>query len=94
MLEPCLNEALTNAARHAKPQKVSVTIDATANLIRLCVENDGFIKAISKMGAGLRNLRHRAAAVGGSVTIDAGETFKLICVIPLKEAFLKGEAPI
>ena len=84
-LEACLNEALTNASRHARPTFVNVYVDTTPNLVRLCVENDGIdsFQTDKSMGAGLRNLRYRTAAVGGSVATDRGDVFKLICVIPL-----------
>ncbi|MCL2386922.1 MAG: histidine kinase [Defluviitaleaceae bacterium] len=83
-LEACLSEALTNAAKHAKGKNVTVNLDATPHIIRLCVENKtSGIKA--KTGSGLRNLRHRAAAVGGSLSSDASDgNFRVICVIPLR----------
>jgi len=90
-LESCLNEALTNAGRHARPTCVAVRIDATPHLVRLSVENDGMADGsgekkaprAASMGAGLRNLRYRMAAIGGSLAIDAGEVFRLICVVPI-----------
>ena len=86
MLESCLNESLTNAARHANPNYVSVELDATAHLVRLSIENDGVIKKSGgSMGSGLRNLRHRAIAIGGTFSVDAGEKFRVICVIPIQE---------
>jgi len=86
MLESCLNESLTNAARHANPNYVSVELDATAHLVRISIENDGVIKKSSgSMGSGLRNLRHRAIAIGGTFSVDAGEKFRVICVIPIQE---------
>ena len=85
ILESCLNESLTNVTRHAKANFVSVDLDVTAQIVRLCVENDGVTKKKTPMGSGLRNLRHRAASVGGNLSVDLDETFRLICVIPIKE---------
>jgi len=88
MLESCLNESLTNVARHARrASRVTVDLDATPHLVRLCVENDGVAGAGKRpMGSGLRNLRHRAAAIGGNLSVDAKETtFRVICVIPIRE---------
>ena len=84
VLEACLNEALTNAARHADASRVSVDLDVTAHIIRLCVENDGVRKPGGAMGSGLRNLRQRAAAIGGSLAVDTGASFKVVCVIPIE----------
>jgi len=83
VLESCLNETLTNAARHASPKKVEVTLDATPHIVRLCVENDGLLNQSKIAGNGLRNMRHRATAAGGSLTVSTGDVFRVICVIPV-----------
>lgn len=83
LLEACLNEALTNIVRHAEAKHVSVDLDVTPNIIRLCIENDGSKSKLEGAGIGLRNLRHRAGAVGGNISVDAGEAFRVICVIPI-----------
>ncbi|MCL2842791.1 MAG: histidine kinase [Oscillospiraceae bacterium] len=86
MLEACLKEGLTNAVRHAVATRVTVDLDATPHIVRLCIENDGVIGAKnSTLGSGLRNLRQRAAAIGGSLSVHAGDTFRVVCVIPIKE---------
>jgi len=88
MLESCLSESLTNAVRHAQATWVKVDLDVTAHIVRLCIENDGvsqFADRSAQMGNGLRNLRHRAGAVGGSLAVDSGEVFRVICVIPIKD---------
>jgi len=72
-LESVLSESLTNAARHTKARTVSVSLDATPKLVRLCVENDGVSTKkpnTTVMGAGLRNLRYRASAIGGSLAVS------------------------
>jgi signal transduction histidine kinase len=83
LLDACLNESFTNIVRHADAKQVKVDLDATPNIIRLCIENDGAKSKIKGAGIGLRNLRHRTAAVGGNLSVDAGEVFKVICVIPI-----------
>ena len=87
MLESCLNECLTNVARHSAAKYVNVDLDATPHIVRLCVENDGLkgTGGNSPIGTGLRNLRHRAAAIGGNLSVDYGKAFRVICVIPMKE---------
>jgi len=86
MLEACLSECLTNVARHSAAISVSADLDVTPHIVRLCVENDGVVETGGSPGSGLRNLRHRAAAIGGNLSIDAGDTtFRLVCVIPMKE---------
>ena len=97
VLEPCLKEGLTNAARHGAPGKVLVTLDVGPRIVRLCVHNPAGggagsgrgVVAAEAPGLGLRSLRQRARAVGGSLTTDATNGFRLICVLPLSGA----EAP-
>ena len=84
MLEACLYESLTNTARHSAATRVEVNLDVTPHIARLCIENDGAHEAGNKSGSGLRNLGHRAAAIGGSLSVDAGEKFRVICVVPLR----------
>jgi len=85
VLEACLNEAITNAIRHTNPKNIIVYLDTTPNLVRLNVENDSGVSKKLIIGNGLRNLRYRAASVGGSLTITPGEKFNVICVIPIKK---------
>jgi len=87
MFESCLNESLTNASRHSKATKIKVDLDVAPHIVRLSIENDGVsgLKGQAHQpGNGLRNLRHRASAVGGSLSIDSGSVFRVICVIPIK----------
>lgn len=88
VLVPCLNEAFTNILRHAEPSEVAVTLDITPHIVRLCVENDGVKRSPEPGGSagydgvGLRNLRERAAAVGGTLSTDESDRFRLVCVLP------------
>jgi len=84
VLEACINETITNAIRHAKPKHIDINLDATPKIVRLCVENLAQTPKKHIIGNGLRNLRYRAASVGGSLTIDHGEIFRVVCVIPIR----------
>ena len=85
VLISCLNECLTNVARHSRAETVKVTLDATHHIVRLCVENDGALEAQHGVdGIGLSNLRNRAKAIGGNLSVDAGDVFRAVCVIPIK----------
>ncbi|MCL2199140.1 MAG: histidine kinase [Defluviitaleaceae bacterium] len=90
ILESCLNETLTNAAKHAKNQDITVYLDTTPHIIRLCTENKITKKTENPQGHGLRNLRHRAISAGGSLSVNAtDEKFSVVCVIPIKEVSIK-----
>ncbi|WP_404433273.1 sensor histidine kinase [Sutcliffiella horikoshii] len=88
ILYPTLKEALTNTIRHAKPTQVEISLDISPHILRLSVHNDGVMNNNSVQGAGLglRNLRHRAKAVGGSISTDTTKGFLLICVLPVENA--------
>lgn len=83
VLESCLNEGLTNATKHATPNRITVELDATTKIVRLCIENDGVISARKGIGTGLRNLRHRLLAIGGSLVVAHEDIFRVVCVVPL-----------
>lgn len=83
VLETCLKESLTNISRHARATKITVELQVTAHLVRLYIENDGIASTKKPMGTGLRNLRYRAIAMGGNLTVNAAECFSVTCVIPL-----------
>ncbi|MGY1740108.1 MULTISPECIES: sensor histidine kinase [unclassified Blastococcus] len=68
-----VQEALTNVVKHAGPARVVVTVEASADRLRLDVTDDGLGGAAPPgAGRGLVGMRERAAAVGGSVTAGPG----------------------
>jgi two-component system sensor histidine kinase DesK len=108
VLEPCLKEALTNASRHEAPPGIDVSLDVGPHIVRLCVHNPlggpphrplgGPLyrprAAIEHgRGLGLRSLAQRAEAMGGSVTTDVRDGFRLVCVLPLGRDEPPGSAP-
>lgn len=62
-------EALANAARHARASWVEVTLDYRADAVALTVRDDGvgFDPQATLPGNGLRGLRARMERVGGSL---------------------------
>lgn len=83
VLEALLNESLTNVMKHSKATFIRVELDATKHLVRLFIVNDGVTDVSSSIGVGLRNLRYRVVTVGGNLTVDKDETFRVVCVIPI-----------
>jgi len=84
ILESCLNESLTNATKHATPSTISVEIDATAHIVRMCVENDGTTSTTTRnFGTGLRNLRYRLTAAGGNISVAHDDVFRVVCILPI-----------
>jgi PAS domain S-box-containing protein len=70
-----VQEALTNASKHASPKVVSVLIHRTPGEVRLVIEDDGKGFDVSDTHSegqlGLMGIRERVHLVGGSVTIES-----------------------
>jgi signal transduction histidine kinase len=68
-----LNEALSNAARHAQTRHVQVTACQNAHQFQLTIHDDGrgFNPDGQAAGYGLRNMRDRARLLGGQLDIQS-----------------------
>ncbi|WNV04537.1 PAS domain S-box protein [Candidatus Methylospira mobilis] len=68
-------ETLTNAARHAQASRVQVTLNCTADVCQLQVEDNGVgfdtLLPRKQQSYGLMGLRERAMAVGGELTVSS-----------------------
>ncbi len=79
-----LREALSNAARHSGASQVGVTVTTDEELVLVVTDNGVGITPGGRR-SGLRNLEHRAAALGGSMVTrpaEGGGT-ELIWRVPL-----------
>ena len=76
-------EALNNAVRHSGGRRIDIDVDLNSGRMELQIRDDGrgFTAGQESAGQGLRNLRQRAKALGGQLTIDtapaAGSTVRL-----------------
>lgn len=70
-----VQEAVTNAARHARASRISVVLERAGQDLVLLISDDGAgfdMKArTSAATLGLRSMEERVQAVGGSITIDS-----------------------
>lgn len=64
-------EALQNAARYAGPARVTVEVRQSGDRIDVAVRDDGPGGADERGGSGLRGLRDRVAAAGGTFTVSS-----------------------
>ncbi|HEX6229867.1 MAG TPA: sensor histidine kinase [Solirubrobacterales bacterium] len=66
-------EALTNAARHSKAERIDVTLSRSGRGVELEVSDDGrgFAFEQSERGLGIGGMRERALLVGGELTIES-----------------------
>lgn len=64
-----VQESLTNVVRHAKASRVEVAVQLTETQAQVSVADDGVGLGLAQEGNGLRGLRERVAALGGTVSI-------------------------
>ncbi len=68
-----VQEALTNAAKHAGATKVSLELTMRADEIALAIDDDGrSSEPAAKSGMGLLGMRERVAALRGRLSFEAG----------------------
>ncbi|MGW5053346.1 sensor histidine kinase [Actinokineospora sp. NPDC004072] len=78
-----VQEALTNAAKHANPSEVTVDLAYRDRELRIDVRNDGPGRADGDPGHGLIGMRERAALVGGHIDIHHGPSeFRVTATLP------------
>ncbi|GBF10493.1 ATP-binding protein [Tepidibacillus sp. HK-1] len=90
-----IQEALTNVARYAQSQNVSVIIDQIGNLLSVIVEDDGIGFNVdqvlkrdpSKYNLGLHGMQERASLIGGTITIESkqGKGTTIFLKVPLSK---------
>jgi signal transduction histidine kinase len=81
-----ISEALANVAKHAQASAVHVEVDATGEVIRLAVRDDGVGGANPARGSGLIGLKDRVEAIGGTLSVRShhGEGTTLRVELPLR----------
>ena len=84
-------EAVTNARRHADPDRVRVELGCTGGRLVLKVQDDGTglpDAPEAAEGVGLRTMRARARLVGASLSVESGDADGTVvrCTLPLDEA--------
>ncbi len=83
-----LQEALTNAARHAGPVAVAVSVVVSEDSVELSVENAAGSPArrVASAGVGLLGIRERVALLGGALETGPvpGGGYRLAARLPLE----------
>jgi signal transduction histidine kinase len=92
-----VQEALTNARRHAPGSAVDVELHYAADSLRLCVRDNGPgppVDDTDDAGHGLLGMRERAAMVGGTLSAGPGPFggFRIDVVLPTARAVLCGRS--
>ena len=81
-----ISEALANVAKHAQASAVHIEVEATGEVIRLAVRDDGVGGANPARGSGLIGLKDRVEAIGGTLSVRShhGEGTTLRVELPLR----------
>ena len=87
-----VSEALTNVAKHARADRVSVALAATGGALEVTIADDGAGGADTAKGSGLRGLADRVTAIGGRLDVSSppGEGTRLSASLPASVLALSG----
>jgi signal transduction histidine kinase len=81
-----IQEAIGNAVKHGRAQKVSLTVQSRASSVTITVLDDGlgFDARRPSRGMGLRTMQHRADIIGGLLEVQhaRGRGTRVLCVVP------------
>ena len=85
-----VREALSNTARHAAANRVAIRLSSHDGHLAIEIADDGRgfdPRTASRRGNGLRNMRERAAALGGALQVSSapGEGTRLVATIPVDQ---------
>lgn len=92
-----VQEAITNARRHAGASIVHVTLGARGGTLHLEVRDDGRGAATEvRPGLGLQGMRERFEQLGGSFDVRTapGQGFTIAASVPLRSAALGGAGSV
>ncbi len=79
----CLREAVTNVVRHSKATRCSVRMERRRDQAELRIIDDGKCESIEE-GSGLKGMRERLGAVGGSLVVSTRQRTELRLRVPLR----------
>lgn len=71
----CVQEALTNCAKHARAKSIRIVVCASASSVNVTIEDDGIgfdLGRSSGSGLGLLGMRERVAEVHGKLSVVSG----------------------
>lgn len=86
-----IQEALTNARKHANATQIGLRLSQDAQALKICVKDDGLgfdpeqMEAIGKERFGLQVMRERAASIGATINLysQPGQGTRLTLELPL-----------
>jgi two-component system sensor histidine kinase DesK len=92
VLALALREAVTNVLRHARASRCAVRLERSVGEVRLEVSDDG-LGGATREGEGLRGMRERVEALGGTVERSVANGTLLRVVLPVPAPALARRPP-
>ncbi len=80
-----LRESVTNVVKHARAAQVTLGLETQGTGVRLTVNDDG-VGISGSEGSGIRGMRERVVAAGGSVTFDGAKGTRVSVEMPFGAA--------
>ncbi|MBM4371762.1 MAG: ATP-binding protein, partial [Deltaproteobacteria bacterium] len=78
-----VQEAVTNAVRHAAPCRIEVRLEGRPDGLAVSVCDDGPGAGAAREGHGLRGMRERVTLLGGTLTVrSTGGGFAVTALVP------------
>ena len=83
----CVQEALTNAIKHARARNLWITIVQARTFVEIEVRDDGAGQAQVRFGNGLTGMRERIREAGGRLDVESSDRggFGLRAWLPARE---------
>ena len=79
-----IQEALTNAIRHGKADKIDIIITYNKNTIELYIRDNGKGKEAIIKGFGLKSMEDRVFSLGGTISFHIVDGFIIEVIIPVE----------
>jgi signal transduction histidine kinase len=82
----CAQEAITNAVRHGRANKIAIGLHRNTDGLELRIDNDGTTPNMIEPGHGLTGMRERLQAIGGTLDVApaAPRGLRLVARIPIE----------
>lgn len=81
VLAMLLREMVTNVVRHSGASRCRITVESDEGVVRLTVDDDGRGGRVRE-GSGLRGMRERVEAIGGTLGVEATSGMVVTAVLP------------
>jgi signal transduction histidine kinase len=80
----CVQEGLTNTAKHSNASTCTIKLSSSAEAILVTIEDNGTNSAPAEPGNGLNGMIERVAGLGGELTVtSSNDGFKLAVELPI-----------